>query len=118
MSISQSEARSAIIEYEKLLLEIKTRNMELMKLRKRTKDLEKNIISYLDLLENPAVKCGNLTVKTIEKKGRKGKSKSEKESECKEIMKKYNIKDKGFLIEITEALKGVEIEKKCIKLDK
>jgi hypothetical protein len=112
-----SEIASMINELQSLTTEIKTRNIELFKLRKRKDDLEEKVLEFLDEKNLPGAKYKGVAVVSTEKAARTRKKKADKTSEAISILSNYGISNgEKIFQEIQEALKGDQTTKKILKM--
>lgn len=113
-----SEIIAYVTELKALSDDIKIRNTELKKLRKRKDELEKKIEDFLIEKDQPGVKYRDVAV-VIEKNHYKRvpKKKNQKEEDCINILKHYGIGNAEKICnEMFESLKGDEVPKNSIKI--
>jgi hypothetical protein len=113
-----SEIIACVTELKSLTDDIKVRNNELKKLRKRKEELEKKIEEFLIEKDQPGVKYRDVAV-VIEKNHYKrvAKKKNQKEEDCINILKHYGIGNAEKICnEMFESLKGDEVPKNTIKI--
>ena len=72
------EIAGELKEYRNLMKEIKRRNAAKLKLTKRFKLLENKILDYLDEVDEPGIRCGDIVVLRDEKNKRKRKKEKAK----------------------------------------
>jgi citrate lyase alpha subunit len=108
---------SMMTELKTLVVEIKNRQVELAKFRKRKEVVEKSILNFLEEKEQPGVKYNGTTVVAQEKIKRTRKKKDEKIQDCINVLAHYNISNGDKIYnEIMEAIKGEEIQSKILKI--
>jgi hypothetical protein len=104
-----TEIRSNMKELKDINTEIKRLNIVLKGYRDRKKELEENIIEYLDRTGQPGIKYEDLIVLAGEKKARDRKKKEEKELDVLTLLEERGIRDSRNLYnDILEAMKGEE----------
>lgn len=104
-----TEIRSNMKELKDINTEIKRLNIVLRGYRERKKELEENIIEYLDRTGQPGIKYEDLIVLAGEKKARDRKKKEEKELDVLTLLEERGIRDSRNLYnDILEAMKGEE----------
>ncbi len=104
-----TEIRSNMKELKDINTEIKRLNIVLKGYRDRKKELEDNIIEYLDRTGQPGIKYEDLIVLAGEKKARERKKKEEKELDVLTLLEERGIRDSRNLYnDIIEAMKGEE----------
>lgn len=104
-----TEIRSNMKELKDINTEIKRLNILLKGHRDRKKELEENIIEYLDRTGQPGIKYEDLIVLAGEKKARDRKKKEEKELDVLTLLEERGIRDSRTLYnDIIEAMKGEE----------
>jgi hypothetical protein len=112
-----SEITAIVEELKSLSSEIKTRNAELTKLRKRKKDLDDTVIKFLEEKNQPGVKYRGLAVIAEEKMKRKPKKKSQKMDDCISVLQGHRVDNpERVLKDIIETMKGDEVESKTVKI--
>lgn len=105
-----------INELEQLKKEIKNNNIRNSMLRKRIKELEMNITSYLTEKGQPGLKYGNNAIILENKEKRLAKNKKEKETDIISLLNELGVQDpvKAYT-KIQEAQKGMKIDHTKIK---
>lgn len=111
------EIASFITELKNINIEIKNRKEQLFKFKKRKEEIEKTIQDFLVEKDQPGVKYNGTAVVLEEKIRRIRKSKEEKNNDCINVLKHYNISNADKIYnEIISASKGVEETKKAVKI--
>lgn len=83
--------KSYLQELERLNVEIKRLSGVLKNLRKQAKQVETNIISYLNEHEQPGVKYNNKAIIIENKIKKKRKTKAQRDNDMMEVLRSYNI---------------------------
>jgi len=100
-------ARSNLQELKDISVEIHNLNKQLKDLRARKKELEKEVVEYLETKDKPAVKFHNVVFQVVPKNQRGRKKKDEKLIDGLKVLEKYGISEsKKALDEVLEAMKG------------
>lgn len=106
-----------IKELKSINVEIKRLTKSAAVLRKKAKQLEKDIIDYLNHKEQPGVKFQDTAIILENKYKREGKKKQSIEEDSLQILRDNGISDpQNVLKEIIEARKGREIPLQKIKI--
>ena len=104
---SATQIRLEMKELKEVNTEIKRLCGSLKALRDRKKDLENDIINYLERTGQPGIKYEDLIVLAGERKHRERKNKDEKELDVLTILEEQGIRDSRTVYnEILEAMKG------------
>ena len=112
-----SEIKQNIEELKEIQIEIKNQNASLKELRLRRKELEANIIQYLDESEQEGLRYQNIVFMKTDKKKTMRKKKQEKEEDMKKVLEKHGVDNaKEALSDLTEAMKGPQSEVSCLKM--
>ena len=111
--------RNYIDEIKNLNIELKRLNKASAIIRKNIKDVEKNIIDYLEKKEQPGVKYQDFAVVVENKTKHVSKKKKDIEEDSLRILEQYGISNpKSVLNEILHARKGEEVDNKKLKIKK
>lgn len=111
--------RNYIDEIKNLNIELKRLNKASAIIRKNIKDVEKNIIDYLDQKEQPGVKYQDFAVIVENKTKHTSKKKKDIEEDSLRILEEYGISNpQSALKEILEARRGEEVDNKKLKIKK
>lgn len=106
-------------ELNTILAEIKRLNKVLADLRKRKRDIEGRITTFLESKEQPGVKYKGMAIIAEESKKVLYKSPKEKQKDGIETLKKYGIHNPDEVLkEIMINMKGEELETKKLKIKK
>ena len=106
-----------IRELKSINIEIKRLCKTTTDLRRKSKQLEKNIIEYLNHKEQPGVKFQDTAIILENKTKREVKKKQIVEEDLLDILKNNGVSNpKDVLKEIIEARKGIEISMQKIKI--
>jgi hypothetical protein len=112
-----AEIGSIIIELKELNNELKIRNEEMKKLKKRKKEIEESLCKFFEEKKQPGIKYKGMAVVAEDKTGRMKKKKAEKTQDCINVLKHYNIHNAEKIYnELMETMKGDEISKKTVKI--
>ncbi len=104
---SATQIRLEMKELKDINTEIKRLGASLKALRDRKKDLENDIIDYLERTGQPGIKYEDLIVLAGERKHRERKNKDEKELDVLTILEEKGIRDsRAVYNEIVEAMRG------------
>jgi len=108
-----------INELQSINVAITKNNKENATLRKRAKQLEKDITEYLEAKDQPGVKFQNMAI-VVEKKPKwTTKKKKDTEEDSLRVLEDYGVSDpKAALDELARVRKGDEFEAKKIKIKK
>ena len=113
------DIRGIVNEFQQLKIEIDMRSKEMRKLRKRKKELEKEISIFIKDKNQPGLKHRDIAIIPEGKPKRLYKKKEERENDGKYILEKYGISDsRRVLNELLEAMKGDPVESDKIKIKK
>jgi hypothetical protein len=108
---------SALEEIYKISLEIKEANKKLKSLRDRKKELEQDVINYLEETDQPAVKYKNIVVISDQGEKRKRKKKKDKETDCIKTLKALGVNNpKDAFEKILESMRGEKTSITKLKL--
>jgi hypothetical protein len=114
-----SSIQSYVSELKNLNIELKRVNKNAFDIRKKIKEVEKNIIEYLREKEQPGVKYQDMAIIVENKTKRANKKKKDIEEDSIRILEENGIRDpKNVLDKILDARKGDEVENKKIKIKK
>lgn len=105
-------------ELQDLNTEIQRLLKEVKRLRDRKKEVENNIKMYLDENDQPGVKYQGIAVTIASKKGRIAINESAKKEKLREILKEHGITSDFVISNVIESVKGVPVNKSCIKIHK
>jgi len=87
--------------------ELKMLRNKQSELRKRMKCLKEEVVQYLDEVNKPGIRYGNIEVRKATKRVRAKKSKSSKEEDGCDILKHYGIvQPERVLKDVLEAMRG------------
>lgn len=112
-----SQIKSMISEVSSVNDEIKRLNKQRLKLLKRKKELDSQIIEYLEKTEKKGVKYRGTSVITKGTRGRK--KKKEKEQDATDVLKKYGILNSDKIMkELMEAMKGEKDQNTVLRISK
>jgi hypothetical protein len=112
-----TEIASLVSELKSLDTEIKTRAIELSKLRKRQESIKDQILNYLEEEKKPGLKHNGTIVMTEDKSTRLRKKKAEKAQDCINVLKHYGIHNADKIWkELQEVVKGDKTQKKILKI--
>jgi hypothetical protein len=104
-----TEIRSNMKELKDINTEIKRLNFLLKGYRERKKELEDNIMEYLERTGQPGIKYEDLIVLSGERKARERKKKEEKEYDVLTLLEQNGVRNSRVLYnDILEAMKGEE----------
>lgn len=110
-------ARTSLEELRNVAAEIYKLSQQLKELRLRKKELEKDVIEYLESKEKPAVKYQGIVFQVAPKVSRGRKKKDEALIDCVKVLQAYGVNDpKKALEEIKEAMKGQPSEVSTLKM--
>lgn len=91
----------------KITVELKEENKKIKSLRDRKKELEEEVLNYLDETNLPAVRYGNMVVIADQKEQRGKKKKKEKETDCIKTLKSLGVNNpKEAFDKILESMRG------------
>ena len=113
-----TEIVSSVSELKELDTEIKNINTKLSKLRKRKKELEKQIVDFLDKKEQSGLKYRDVTIVAEKKDKRNRLKKNDKIDKATNILKKYGIHNIEMTKDLINNLKGSPTTVKSIKIKK
>lgn len=106
-------------ELNNILIEIKRLNKTVAELRKRKKEIEGRITSFLQSKEQPGVKYKGMAIIAEDAKKVCYKSKKDKEQSGIETLKKYGIHNPDEVLkEVMSSMRGEELEMKKLKIKK
>jgi len=110
-------ARSSLEELRNVCAELYKVNQQAKELRTRKKELEKDVMEYLESKEKPAVKYQGIVFQITPKVARARKKKEEKLLDCVKVLQAHGVNDpqKAFT-ELTEAMKGSPSEVSTLKM--
>jgi hypothetical protein len=112
-----TEIVSTVNELKEIDIEIKKKRELLTKLNKRKKELEKNIIKYLEQKDQSGLKYKDIAIIAEEKDKHIKLSKKDKTQKMKSILEKYGVKNTEMALkEITDNVKGEVLSKKILKI--
>ena len=116
---NMSSIVSYISELQSINQAIAENNKKNASLRKRVKQLEKEIADYLEAKDQPGVKFQNVAI-VVEKKPKwTTKNKKEKEKDSLRILEDYGVTEsRSALEDLMRVRKGEEFEDKKIKIKK
>ena len=110
---------SFINELQSINIAIAKNNKDNALLRKRAKNIEKQITQYLEAKEQPGVKFQDKAIIVDKKPKWTYKSKKDIEEDSVKILEEYGVENaKDVLYEILKARKGEEFESKKLKIKK
>lgn len=112
-----SYIQSNVQELKNINLEIKRLQGEMKKLKKRSQDIEKNILTYLNEKEQPGLKYQNTAIIIENKPKRIMKTKKDIENNAIRILEDSGISNaKEVLAKINESKKGDQVQMQKVKL--
>ena len=112
-----SKIKAMISELSSVSDEIKRLNKQRLKLLKRKKVLDQQIIEYLDETEKKGVKYQGTSVVTKGTRGRK--KKKEKEQDAIDVLKAYGVINSDKIMkEVLEAMRGEKNQNTVLRLSK
>ena len=111
--------KSDVTELNNLNVEIKRQCETLRRLRKRKKELEDNIVKYLEEKDQIGLKYQNTAVVVEHTHQRQGKKQKERESDAINILRQYGVENaNSALKDLLEAYRGQQIDKVALKFKK
>ena len=111
--------KSYVNELNQINAEIKHISSHLRNLRKKSKEVEENIIMYLRQKEQPGLKYNGTAIIVESKPKRATKKKVEMERDTLRVLEEHGIEDpQSVLQEIIDARRGQETEQDKIKIKK
>jgi len=114
MAVNVSESMK---ELSKLVLELKTMNAKAKDLRSRKKELEANILEYLESSEQPGIKYKELIVLKTETTTHTRLKKKEKQDNMIKVLEENGVEDAQKVYEtIAKSLLGEEQTKSKLKV--
>lgn len=106
-------------ELNNILIEMKRLNKSIADLRKRKKEIEGRITTFLQSKDQPGVKYKGMAIIAEDKKKICYKSKKDKEKSGIETLKKYGIHNPDEVLkEVISSMRGEELETKKLKIKK
>lgn len=106
-------------ELNTIMAEIKRLNKVVADLRKRKREIEGRITTFLETKEHPGVKYKGMAIIAEESKKTLYKSQKDKHKDSIETLKKYGIHNPDEVLkEILVNMKGEEMEIKKLKIKK
>ena len=85
-------------------------------LRKRKKELEKQVLDWIQQNDQPGVKYKNMAFVAEKKKTHKKMKKSEKHDKLANTLKNAGVNNHGLVSSILESMKGEEEEKSVLRI--
>jgi hypothetical protein len=109
--------QNEINELTQVNAEIKRLSLQLRTLRKRAKDIESNVIDFLQQKDQPGLKYQNKAIILETKEKRSTKKRSEQEADAINVLSKYDISEPDKVLkEILESRKGSSKEISKLKI--
>ena len=114
-----SEIRLRVQEWKQIDTIIKNMEKQLRNHRKDRKEIMMFIQEYLEVTQQPGVKCGDIAIYREEKtKSRPGRKQEDKINDGVSVLKQYGIENASDVMkEIVEAMKGEEVTESKIVLE-
>ncbi len=117
MSINAKQIQNNMKELKVIDTEIKRLFTQLKELRIKKKQIEEQIIQYLEDKDQPGLKYEDLLVLSAKSKRRERKTKEDKESDILQILEQKGIRNsRETYSEIMDALKGREMVTPVLKI--
>lgn len=114
-----SKVVAEVTELDSISLEIKNLSKRLKVLRDRKKEIEKDILIFLEEKDQIGMKYKGNIIKKDVKNTRQTIPKDEKNEQLTEILRKNGVRNSAEVIkELTDIFKGTEIKKECLKIRK
>ena len=111
--------KSDVNELNNLNLEIKRQTEVMKRLKKRKKELEDNILLYLEEKDQIGLKYQNTAVIVEHTHKRQNKKRSDREKDAVQVLKQYGIENaNSALKELLEAYRGDQVDKIALKFKK
>lgn len=112
-----SSVQSNLIELNNINLELKRLRKETSYLRKKAKQLEQNIVEYLEANDLPGVKYKDQIILVEQKQKRTRMNKKQQNRAAVEVLESYGISNPSAVLnELMDARKGEEVEETKIKI--
>lgn len=112
-----SEIKAILEELKNTAIELKEVNKHARELRARKKELEADVIKFLEDNEQPGLRFANVVFISSEKKKRAYKKKADKIGDASAVLDKYGVKDsKKVLEEVLEATRGAVSQIPALKI--
>lgn len=116
------EIAGELREYRSLMKEIKRLNTQKLKLNNRLKFLGDKILDYLDEVDEPGIRCGDIVVLRDEKNKRARKKEKDKEKDVCSVIQRYvrgnDRMAKKVYEELLEAMRGEEVDARKLTVKK
>lgn len=112
-----SEMVGVVNELKGIISELKRLRSDTIKLNKRKKALETNIVEYLRAKDDPGFKYGGIAVIAEEKEKRHPKKKNDKITDAMNVLENYGIENaKECLDELLDRMKGSPVTETKLKI--
>ncbi len=102
-----SSITTVITELNSLNAELKRLRIQTRTLNNRKKELEKQIIEFMEIKEQPGLKYQGMAIVPEEKESFKAKGKKQKEEDIKHLLEEFGVDNVGHAYkELLETMKG------------